>query len=164
MRHGIVMATLIVLIFSASSSFSFASASSSRPFRTSRSSRGTVMGQLKAPVISRRANEAEAPRVYAGALIRTAGAGWKVSAGSPQQHHFVESGGFIAGGSGGHYLSLHPGIQAGPSDRLPSPAPGTTASGRNAITPNDNTGLAEADDSSGPPFPGGASGNTPPNK
>ena len=158
MRHGAMM--LIVLTLATSTSF--ASSASSRPFRTSRSSRGTVMGQLKAPVVSRRADEAEAPRTYAGALIRTAGAGWKVSAGSPQQHHFIESGGFIAGG--GHYLSLHPGIQAGPKDRLPSPTPGTTASGRNAITPNDNTGLAEADDSSGPPFPGGASGNTPPNK
>lgn len=160
MRHGTLM--LIVLILATSASF--ASAASSRPFRASRSSRGAVMGQLKAPVISRRADEAEAPRAYAGALIRTAGAGWKVSAGSPQQHHFVESGGFIAGGSGGHYLSLHPGIQSGPKDRLPSPTPGATASGRNAITPNDNTGLAEADGSSGPPFPGGASGNTPPNK
>lgn len=155
-RHGIV--TLIVLLLA------FSTSASSASFRTGRSSRGTAMGQLKAPAAGRLSNEAEAPPVYAGALIRTAGAGWKVSAGSPQQHQFVEGGGFIGPGAGGHYINFHPGLQIGPKDNLPAPAFGATASGRNAITPNGDISPDGAGNPSGPPFPGGASGHVPPNK
>lgn len=107
----------------------------------------------------RRADSAQPASPQAGAWIRTAGAGWKVEAGSPQRHQFVDGGGFIAGA--GPYLNPHPGVQTIAHDKSPAAAAGPVVFGRNVILPNDSSETSSSGGSSGPPFPGGASGQTP---
>lgn len=107
----------------------------------------------------RQADSNEGAAAQAGAWIRTAGAGWKVEPGSPQRNQFVNGGGFIAGG--GHYLNLHPGVQFIAQDKNPATTTAPRTFGHNVVLVNQDPGSASSQGSSGPPFPGGASGQAP---